>query len=122
MDRPSTSKMSRRGFANIGCLILLSLGLLGLFLGYPVATFVNRSILAAKASCAAPAPPPARVDIKAVFSPPDQLPAFVHVGLIDADTPVEAHTITSWSTGKEMKLVFSDEFETDNRTVVLSRG
>ncbi|KAJ7768363.1 glycoside hydrolase family 16 protein [Mycena metata] len=103
VDRSSSSKFTRRGIANIGCLVILSLGLVGLFLGYPVATFVNRTFLSNKPATGSAANATA-------------LPAFVNFGLIDADTPTEAYTITSLVTGKEMKLVFSDEFETDGRS------
>lgn len=38
-------------------------------------------------------------------------------GLIDADTPQEAYTRTSWADGKtRLRLVFSDEFNLDGRT------
>ena len=37
-------------------------------------------------------------------------------GLIDLDTPQDAYTFTSLSTGREMKLIFSDEFNTDGRS------
>jgi hypothetical protein len=42
--------------------------------------------------------------------------AIGNFGLIDLDTPSDAYTITSLYSGKEMKLVFSDEFNTDGRT------
>ncbi len=37
-------------------------------------------------------------------------------GLIDLDTPQEQYTHTSFRDGKEMQLVFSDEFNTDGRS------
>lgn len=38
-------------------------------------------------------------------------------GLIDADTPEDAYTKTSWmNSSDEWVLVFSDEFNTDNRS------
>lgn len=37
-------------------------------------------------------------------------------GLIDVDTPSSAHTVTSFADGSEWQLVFSDEFNTNNRT------
>ena len=37
-------------------------------------------------------------------------------GLIDRDTPASALTKTSYTSGEEMVLVFSDEFNTDGRT------
>jgi beta-glucanase (GH16 family) len=37
-------------------------------------------------------------------------------GLIDQDTPKEAYTTTAPTSGEEMVLVFSDEFEKEGRT------
>jgi beta-glucanase (GH16 family) len=37
-------------------------------------------------------------------------------GLIDTDTPTWAYTRPAWTGGSEMELVFSDEFNKDNRT------
>ena len=37
-------------------------------------------------------------------------------GLIDRDTPASAMTKTSYTSGEEFVLVFSDEFNTDGRT------
>ena len=37
-------------------------------------------------------------------------------GLIDLDTPHDVYTISSYTTGQEMQLVFSDEFFVDGRT------
>ncbi|KAF7981670.1 hypothetical protein HWV62_32212 [Athelia sp. TMB] len=46
-----------------------------------------------------------------------QVPSMGNWGLIDIDTPTSAYTTTSLSgDGVEMELVFSDEFNTDGRT------
>jgi hypothetical protein len=47
-----------------------------------------------------------------------QIPEFINqFGLIDDDTPHEVYTKTSWEDGKtQMRLVFSDEFNTDGRS------
>jgi len=37
-------------------------------------------------------------------------------GLIDVDTPSSAFTVTSFADGAEWQLIFSDEFNTENRT------
>lgn len=37
-------------------------------------------------------------------------------GLIDVDTPSSAFTVTSFADGSQWQLVFSDEFNTENRT------
>jgi hypothetical protein len=39
-----------------------------------------------------------------------------HRGLIDPDTPLEALTKSSYVDGRELKLIFSDEFNTDGRS------
>jgi beta-glucanase (GH16 family) len=39
-----------------------------------------------------------------------------NLGLIDKDTPAEVYNIPSYKDGREMVLVFSDEFNTDGRT------
>jgi beta-glucanase (GH16 family) len=44
------------------------------------------------------------------------VPAIGNFGLIDLDTPADAYTITSLYSGRELKLVFSDEFQTDGRS------
>lgn len=45
-----------------------------------------------------------------------QVSAFLGRGLIDLDTPLEEHTITSFATGEEWDLVFSDEFNVEGRS------
>ncbi|KAK7441814.1 hypothetical protein VKT23_016476 [Stygiomarasmius scandens] len=88
---------SVRGFANIGCLVVLLVTLLGLFVGYPVATFARNKMR--------------NVDNHRVLA------SFENFGLIDADTPLDAYTITSVTDGKtKMKLVYSDEFNQEGRS------
>jgi beta-glucan synthesis-associated protein KRE6 len=45
-----------------------------------------------------------------------QIPNIGNFGLIDQDTPAEMYNIPSYKDGREMVLVFSDEFNTDGRT------
>lgn len=47
-----------------------------------------------------------------------QIPQLIgNFGIIDQDTPQEVYTKTSWADGKtKMRLVFSDEFNTDGRS------
>ena len=46
-----------------------------------------------------------------------QIPSFSgNWGLIDRDTPPDAHTISDFMTGKSWQLVFSDEFNVEGRT------
>ncbi|KAF7369039.1 Beta-glucan synthesis-associated protein [Mycena venus] len=95
--------ISARGIYNVGCLVVLCLAILALFIGYPVLTFVQRTFLT---------PGFSRVNVNAT----GQVPAIGNFGLIDLDTPSDAYTITSLYSGQEMKLVFSDEFNTDGRS------
>ncbi|THV03459.1 beta-glucan synthesis-associated [Dendrothele bispora CBS 962.96] len=89
---------SARGVANIGCLVILVIGLLVLLVGYPVASFARNKVNRFNAQ-----------------KPP--VTSFMNLGLIDPDTPPDALTITSVTDGKtKMKLVFSDEFNVDGRS------
>lgn len=45
-----------------------------------------------------------------------QVPDIGNFGLIDKDTPAEMYNMPSYKDGREMVLVFSDEFNTDGRT------
>ncbi|KIK67427.1 glycoside hydrolase family 16 protein [Collybiopsis luxurians FD-317 M1] len=98
---------SKRGMSNLGFLILLCLGILALFIGYPVAHFVL-------------SPPPSTQGAFNIggLNASGQVPAIPgNWGLIDVDTPQEAHTLPSWKDPTQtMRLVFSDEFNTPGRT------
>ncbi|KAJ7864983.1 glycoside hydrolase family 16 protein [Mycena olivaceomarginata] len=101
-DRSSFS-LSTRGIYNIGCLVVLCLAIMTLFVGYPVLTFVKKTFSTATI-------------FGGNVNSTGQVPSIGNFGLIDLDTPSDAYTITSLYSGKEMKLVFSDEFNTDGRT------
>jgi hypothetical protein len=45
-----------------------------------------------------------------------QLPSIGNFGLIDKDTPKDAHRKPSYRDGSDWQLVFSDEFNTDGRS------
>ncbi|KAJ6625637.1 glycoside hydrolase family 16 protein [Mycena sp. CBHHK59/15] len=100
--------LSIRGATNLGCLFVLLAGILALFIGYPVATFVSSS----------------RLDLTGFNlgglggrNATGQVPAIPgNWGLIDAETPIDAYTKPSWVGNEEMQLVFSDEFNTDGRS------
>ncbi|EGO05193.1 glycoside hydrolase family 16 protein [Serpula lacrymans var. lacrymans S7.3] len=100
------SILTYRGFANLGCLIVLSLGLLTLFGGYPLISHFTAN----------------RISYGGGFNigginASGQVPAIPNnFGLIDNDTPSDAHTIKSFADGSEWQLVFSDEFNQDGRT------
>ncbi|KAJ7705330.1 beta-glucan synthesis-associated protein [Mycena rosella] len=99
----NTFSLSRRAIYNVGCLIVLSLAILGLFIGYPVLSWVQSSFLTTDVT---------NNSVNAT----GQVASIGNFGLIDLDTPSDAYTIASLYSGKEMKLVFSDEFNTDGRT------
>ncbi|KAJ7438652.1 beta-glucan synthesis-associated protein [Mycena galericulata] len=90
-----------RGFQNVGCIALLCLAIVALFLGYPVTThFTN----------------PTHVDILHVNAS-GQMPSIGNWGLIDLDTPKEMYNIAGYhDPSQTMQLVFSDEFNMDGRT------
>jgi hypothetical protein len=100
----SFTLFSARGWANAGALFILIVGLLTLFVGYPVIYYFTH--------------PPAAITgfnlggINGTGQIPD-LPGLP--SLIDSDTPSSALTRTG-SDGKKYNLVFSDEFNTDGRT------
>lgn len=95
-----------RGFLNILTLASLALGLIMLFLGYPVLIKIKDIY---------------DHDNKGAFglggtNGSGQVPALDIASLIDADTPQSALKWTSGYDKSSYHLVFSDEFETDGRT------
>lgn len=99
---------TRRGMVNVGGLALLTLGIVFLFIGYPVLTFVDKMTKPEKGPCDGNP-----LCIKGKENVP--LLQNIRKGLIDPDTPNSAMTRTSYE-GKTQKLVFSDEFNTPGRT------
>lgn len=97
------SLLNPRSVSNIGVLILLIGCLLGLFIALPVVTYVqnsSHSIFVDETSG------------NNIDTPKGAL----HVGsLIDTDTPQSAKTRVGFD-GQTYNLVFSDEFNLDNRT------
>ncbi|KAI0319864.1 beta-glucan synthesis-associated [Amylostereum chailletii] len=96
-----------RGLANLGCLVLLVLGITTLFAVYPMITHFTRN----------------RVSLHGAFNlggmnASGQIPSFPgSPGLIDITTPAEAYTrLSTRDTSKTLELVFSDEFNTDGRS------
>ncbi|TFK19870.1 beta-glucan synthesis-associated protein SKN1 [Coprinopsis marcescibilis] len=98
--------VSFRGFSNVGCLTLLMTGIVALFVAYPVLSeFLKR-----------PQTTQGGFNLGGINAT-GQVPAIPgNYGLIDRDTPPEAYTKSSYRTGEELVLVFSDEFNTDGRT------
>ncbi|KIK69476.1 glycoside hydrolase family 16 protein [Collybiopsis luxurians FD-317 M1] len=102
----SGSRLSRghiftfRGLANIGCIVILCLCIMALFLGYPVAHFITTP----------------RITSYGVNAT-GQIPQLIgNWGPIDTETPQDAHVYTSFADGSSWQLVFSDEFNTEGRT------
>lgn len=98
--------LSLRGASNLGCLVILMLGLLMLFAGYPVFSYFTRREPSTQGG----------FNLGGINAT-GQVPDFVGSrGLIDADTPQDVYTKQGYHDGKEYVLVFSDEFEKEGRT------
>lgn len=104
LDRSFTI-FSARGWANASVLVIIVIGLLTLFAGYPVIIYVRDR---------------ARTQHVGFnlggTNGTGQVPDFPNMpSLIDKDTPRSAYSRTG-TDGQTYNLVFSDEFETDGRT------
>ncbi|KAF2154172.1 glycoside hydrolase family 16 protein [Myriangium duriaei CBS 260.36] len=97
---------SKRGIVNLGGLLILTLGIAMLFIGYPILTFVRRMIAPNNDACS---------NNPACIAIDYPLLKNVRGGPIDPNTPSSAMTKKS-QTGSTLKLVFSDEFEEEGRT------
>ncbi|KAJ7578527.1 glycoside hydrolase family 16 protein [Mycena floridula] len=98
---------TRRGFANLGCIAILGLGLVALFAGYPLASYFTTHSLSSLGG----------FNLGGINAT-GQIPILTgSSGLIDADTPASAMTMISFNdNNEEYELVFSDEFNTDGRS------
>ncbi|KAI9891949.1 MAG: hypothetical protein M1814_002143 [Vezdaea aestivalis] len=105
-DRGHYDMCTRRGLVNMGGLAFIVLGLLVLFIGYPILTFVKRFTEPVQ-TCASN---PDCLDA-------ENIPLFknIRTGLIDPDTPSSAMTMTA-ADGTKLQLAFSDEFNKPGRT------
>ncbi|KZT33957.1 glycoside hydrolase family 16 protein [Sistotremastrum suecicum HHB10207 ss-3] len=103
-DRAILWGFNLRGLINISTIIILVAALFCLFALYPILAFYRRNVVALKID--------GNVQINATGQFPDlpNMPA-----LIDPDTPSTAFTRTGFD-GQAYELVFSDEFNTPNRT------
>ncbi|KAG7095457.1 hypothetical protein E1B28_006198 [Marasmius oreades] len=99
-ERPETSLFSSRGLRNVGCLLVLISMILGLFVGYPIVSYTQKLSVP-------------MIGVNATGQVPLLTGGW---GLIDVDTPQDAHTYKSFDAGKELQLVFSDEFNVNGRT------
>ncbi|KAL1680245.1 glycoside hydrolase family 16 protein [Schizophyllum commune] len=105
IDRGS-SIFTGRGFMNLGFLVLLLLGMFALFAGYPVASYFTKKALNSNGGFGLGG-----------INGTGQVPAMDGKwGMIDPDTPAEFKTKKSFMSNKDLQLVFSDEFNVDNRT------
>lgn len=93
---------TKRGILNIGSLVILTFGIISVFIGYPILLYVRKIY-------------------DDIHRCPDCIPSLpidlldATRGLIDPDTPEEFYQILN-KDGKVYKLVFSDEFNKDGRT------
>uniref|UniRef100_A0A0W0G5C2 Putative beta-glucan synthesis-associated n=1 Tax=Moniliophthora roreri TaxID=221103 RepID=A0A0W0G5C2_MONRR len=100
------SIFTSRGLANIGCLVLLSVSIITLFAGFPIVTYLTTDEQSTRGG----------FNLGGVNAS-GQIPEVTgNFGLIDPDTPPEAYTFKSVHHGRELQLVFSDEFNRDGRT------
>ncbi|KAG8960222.1 hypothetical protein FRC03_006878 [Tulasnella sp. 419] len=95
-----------RGFANLGCMFIMSIGLIMLFAGYPILSYFTKEEMTTLGGYNLGG-------INATGQVPDMPGNFA---LIDKDTPPEALTKISYTDGEEWELVFSDEFNVDGRS------
>ncbi|KAK5112112.1 hypothetical protein LTR62_004454 [Meristemomyces frigidus] len=102
-----TDLFTKRGIVNVGGLALITLGVLILFIGYPILTFVQKAIDPAGSNACS-------LDPNCLGNKVPLLKN-LRTGLIDPDTPDSAKTRKD-SNGNTMNLVFSDEFNEDGRT------
>ncbi|KAG1846850.1 glycoside hydrolase family 16 protein [Suillus subluteus] len=100
------SVFTYRGLTNLGCLILLAVGMVTLFAGYPMISYFTKNSLSNEGG----------FNIGGINAS-GQIPTMTNnYGLIDVDTPSSAHTYTSFADSSQWQLVFSDEFEVEGRT------
>ncbi|RMZ90701.1 hypothetical protein DV736_g2075, partial [Chaetothyriales sp. CBS 134916] len=97
---------NRRGIVNLGGLGLLTIGILVLFVAYPVITFVQKYTTT---------PDPCKDNALCLNNGKVPLLKNVRTSLIDPDTPSSAKTKTDFQ-GNTWHLAFSDEFSTPGRT------
>jgi len=93
-----------RGIPTIGCLLLLILCLVGLFLGFPLQDAIRKSFM----------PKNGGYNLGGINAT-GQIMEGVYA-MVDKETPQNVRTKVSPVDGRTMQLVFSDEFNQDGRT------
>ncbi|KAI0737555.1 glycoside hydrolase family 16 protein [Daedaleopsis nitida] len=91
---------------NLGAIFILGAGIITLFAGYPLITYLSRHELSFLGGFNFGG-------INSTGQVPD-IPG--NWGLVDKDTPEEARTKLDYQTGKSWQLIFSDEFNEEGRT------
>ncbi|KAJ3534230.1 hypothetical protein NMY22_g7012 [Coprinellus aureogranulatus] len=101
------SIFTMRGLTNLGFLLILALGVITLFAGYPLITHFTEVKYTTQGG----------FNLGGINAT-GQIPVLPgNYGLIDRDTPQEAYTKKGWhDPNEEFILVFSDEFEQEGRT------
>ncbi|KAJ1032390.1 hypothetical protein NDA16_000417 [Ustilago loliicola] len=108
-DRKASNKgmFSPRGVLNIGTLAVIGLGLLALFGGYPVISWLSRHKDSTKGG----------FNLGGINATGQVADLKVGRSLVDPDTPDDVRTRrTLDGTNRKMNLVFSDEFNRDGRS------
>ncbi|KIY63440.1 glycoside hydrolase family 16 protein [Cylindrobasidium torrendii FP15055 ss-10] len=103
VDDDAHWRMSGRGIMNVGCLFIIAMAVLMLFLGYPLLQYAQSKTGSSSTS---------NLGVNAS----GQVPVLGNFGLIDEDTPESAYEKTNLRDNSKWTLVFSDEFNTDGRT------
>jgi hypothetical protein len=123
-DKRDCDVFTKRGALNLGALLVLTLGLLVLFIGYPVLYVVPYKRTECQADCCRTFVHTMKKEEKTpctnnpmciLGKEEEPLLKNIRTSLIDPDTPERVKTRTSHD-GSIQKLVFSDEFNTPGRT------
>ncbi|CBQ70249.1 probable KRE6-glucan synthase subunit [Sporisorium reilianum SRZ2] len=99
--------LSPRGLLNIGTLAVIGVGLMALFGGYPVFSWLHRAKASTKGG----------FNLGGINATGQVADLKIGRDLVDPDTPAAVRTRTTLDgTGKKMNLVFSDEFNRAGRS------
>lgn len=101
-----------RAILNIGMLISMSLAILMLFLGYPVISYIYKSMEGKDSKLMNTGSNLGGINATGQVAIIDS----IRSGLIDPDTPKSEYTRLSQDGVTQLQLVFSDEFETPGRS------